>query len=126
MSGLDWNNALTGAYRSGQVGLGRENVLSGLERNRKEAVNTYVENQKNLFNEWYNNQMENYQNSAAPDAFTLGGYGIDLGNGNVYNVDTANRTKYTYNPAFSLTDLFKYGGYSAPTSMYNMPTALTA
>lgn len=110
-----------GGYLSGRMQLDRQGYIDNLERARKEATNQYVQSQNQLFNTWYNKEMESYMNSKAPDEYTMKEYGIDVPS-TLPEYDSSK--KYEYQPSMNISDIFKYGGYRAPASMFNMPTVV--
>lgn len=126
MKDLDWQRAIggSGGRVSGSTLVARQNALNQLERQRKEAVNQYAQTQKELFNTWYNKEMNAYMTSKAPSTYQLNKFGIETpwAEGTT-EVDTG--TKYEYNPAFDMRNVFRLGGYSRPATMYNMPTPIS-
>ena len=126
IKGLDWQRAIggSGGRVSGSTMAARQNALAQMERQRREAVNQYTQSQKDLFNTWYNKEMNAYMTSQAPSAYTLGKYGLEMpGAEGMVDYDTSQR--YEYNPAFDLQNVFRLGGYSRPATMYNMPTPIS-
>jgi hypothetical protein len=117
----DRNFAAGGGYMSGRMQADRQAYINSLERARKTAVEQYVQQQKSNYADWYNQQLKNYTTAKNPTDFQLDAYGIELPS--TYNQETYKPdTQYSYTSPFQMTDLFKYGGYSAPSAMYGMPT----
>ena len=110
-----------GGYLSGRMKADRSAYVAGLERARKEAVNQYTESQKDLFNRWYNQEMYNYQTSEAPSEYQLNKFGIQLPTAMPEGQYKLGQ-EFSYKPAFEMTDLFRYGGYRAAPTMFNLPT----
>jgi hypothetical protein len=120
--GYDRGFGARGGYMSSALQQDRQNFLNELERARKTAVNSYVENQKQQYSDWYNQQVKNYQTSEAPTDFQLGKFGIEVPTGmETYSPDV----RFEYRPAMDFSKVFRYGGYSAPNSMFNMPTPIS-
>lgn len=120
---VDYDRAFNrgGGYLSGRMQLARQGYINSLERARKEAYNTYIQSQNQLFNEWYNKEMEQYMNSKAPSEYTMKSFGVEVPS-TLPEYDSGKQ--YEYTPAMDISSLFKYGGYAAPASMYNMPTVV--
>lgn len=121
MEDYDRSFAAGGGYMSGKMQSRRQDYINSLEQARKTAVEQYVQQQKNNYTDWYTQQLKNYTTAKNPTDFQLDAYGIELPS--TYNQETYKpETQYSYTSPFQMTDLFKYGGYSAPTAMYGMPT----
>ena len=122
MKNMDWQRAIGGGGGrvSGSTLLARQNAMNQLERQRKEAVNEYVQSQNQLYNTWYNTEMANYMKSKAPSAYQMNKFGVEMP---TFTSPTgATPTSYGYTPAVDFTKTFNLGGYSRPAVMYNQPT----
>jgi LysM repeat protein len=120
----DRSFAAGGGYMSGRMQADRQAYINSLERARKTAVDQYVQQQKKQYADWYGQQLKNYTTAKNPTDFQLDAYGIELPS--TYNQETYKpETQYSYTSPFQMTDLFKYGGYSAPSAMYGMPTPIS-
>lgn len=125
MSEYDRTFARAGGSRSRGLQAKRAGYLTELDLKRKQAVNQYMESQKDLFNKWYNEQMFAYQKSSAPSEFQLAQYGLGGGAGAPQNY-TVNKTapKYEYKTPYNASSMFKYGGYTRPKELYGRPTLM--
>lgn len=122
MSEYDRTFARGGGSRSRGLQAKRAGYLADIDLKRKEAVNQYMESQKDLFNKWYTQEMYNYQTSRAPTDYTLSKFG--LGNNTGIPDYTVSKTapRYEYNTPYNANDMFKYGGYTKPRELYGRPT----
>jgi len=125
----DWQAAQKGLMRSGYGMTQREALLDELERSRREQVEQYMTTQKDLFTDWYGQQMRQYMESEDPSGYQLEAAGLggafeNLGWTNQPSVPT---TQYQYNP-LDMRDYFRLGGrsgYSArPTNLYGTITPI--
>lgn len=123
ISGYDLGLSTSGAWRTGQGMLDRGNLVNDLERQRKEAVNAFIQPQRELFSNWYNKELEAYGTSKNPNKYTLSKFNVDLP-GVPAQVMSPSSTKYQYNTPFNYGNLFKYGGYSAKANPFGTVTAI--
>lgn len=122
MEAYDRRFNLMGGYLSAGLQAQRNSYVDALERSRKEAINEYIQSQNQLFNKWYNQEMQRFMESKAPSDYTLQQYAVPtVAGGTPYKPGT----KYEYTPALDATNIFRYGGYSAPAAMYNAPTPVS-
>jgi len=122
MRGYDRGFNLRGGYLSAGLQSQRSSYVDALERSRKEAVNEFVQSQNQLFNTWYNQEMQRFMESKAPSDYQLQQYGVQTPGS---MTDYKPGTRYEYTPALDATNIFRYGGYSAPAAMYNTPTPIS-
>lgn len=123
MATYDRRFNLMGGYASAGLQAERASYLAALERARKEEINKFIKDQEAQFNNWYLQELDRYMKSEAPTDFQLGKFGVELPSTvKEYNPTT----KYTYTPAVNGMDIFKYGGYSSPISLYNVPTPISS
>jgi hypothetical protein len=109
--------AVSGSYRVGQTRSAMEGQLNDIEKARKYAVDQYAQQQKDLYGDWYNAEMQSYMNAPQPANWALGqfdlsGYGVD-------NSGYSDKYRMGYNPV-NIKDWF--GGYGSvsqrPGQMY--------
>jgi len=125
MADYDRVFARGGGYRSRGLQAKRDVYLTDIDKKRQETINQFIESQKDLFNKWYTKEMYNYQTSKVPSQYTLGKFGITNAGGTTdsYTVQP-NQPKYEYKTPYNAQNIFKYGGYAKPRSLYNMPTPI--
>lgn len=111
--GFDWSSAISGASASGMNNLNRTGMINSLDRQRQTQINDYVENQRNLFSNWYDKQVQDYMTAKNPSKYQLGKFGINVG-GTTQNL-TPSTTQYSYTSPIDYQRQFAYGGY------YNKP-----
>ena len=123
MEEYDRNFARGGGYRSRGLQAQRDAQVGNLDKARQETINQFIQSQKDLFSKWYTQEMYNYQTSKAPSTYTLNKFGITnpAGGTTDYSVSPT-APKYEYKTPYNAQSIFKYGGYTSPSSMYNMPT----
>lgn len=124
MSEYDRAFARAGGSRSRGLQAKRAGYMTDLDLKRKEAVNQYMESQKDLFNKWYTQEMYNYQTSKAPSAYTLSKYGLGQDTGIPDYTVSKTAPRYEYKTPYDVSSIFKYGGYSKPRELYGKPTLM--
>jgi len=126
MEEYDRNFARMGGYRSRGLQAMRDAQIRSVDKARQEAINQFIQSQKDLFSKWYTQEMYNYQTSKVPDQYTLSKFGIENPNGETQEYTVSpNATQYKYTTPYNASSIFRYGGYSKPVSMYNMPTPIS-
>jgi hypothetical protein len=126
MEEYDRNFARMGGYRSRGLQAMRDAQIRSVDKARQEAINQFIQSQKDFFSKWYTQEMYNYQTSKAPDQYTLSKFGITNPNGETQEYTVSpNATQYKYTTPYNASSIFRYGGYSKPTSLYNMPTPIS-
>lgn len=124
MSDYDRVFSRGGGYLSRGLQAKRGDYLSELDLKRREAINQYMESQKDLFNKWYTQEMYNYQTSEAPSQYTLSNFGLENPNLPKDYTVGSNTAKYKYNTPYIARDIFKYGGYANPKKLYSSPVPI--
>ena len=126
MEEYDRNFARMGGYRSRGLQAMRDAQIRSVDKARQEAINQFIQSQKDLFSKWYTQEMYNYQTSKVPDQYTLSKFGIENPSGETQEYTVSpNATQYKYTTPYNASSIFRYGGYSKPVSMYNMPTPIS-
>lgn len=125
MADVDLRRAISGsgAQVSGYGAAERENVLAALERQRKTDMDQYINQQKNLFTDWYSAEMQSYMNSQDPN-WTWNTAGLSGTLGGTGYTPTKKAGGAVYNP-LDLRDYFRGGvsGYQqAPGNLYGTIT----
>ena len=77
MEEYDRNFARMGGYRSRGLQAMRDAQIRSVDKARQEAINQFIQSQKDLFSKWYTQEMYNYQTSKVPDQYTLSKFGIE-------------------------------------------------
>lgn len=111
-----------GGYRSRGLQAQRDARIREIDNARQEAINQYIQSQKDLFGRWYTQEMYNYQTSKAPSAYTLSKFGIGMPEGQTQDYTVSpTAPQYKYVTPYNAQSIFKYGGYTRPEKLYNMP-----
>lgn len=108
---------LSGAWRTGYGDSGRTDLLNQLESQRKEAMQPFIQQQRDYFTDWYGAEKKRYETTDDP-GFSLDRAGLGGAFGGKGFAPSAKAHQYTYNPL----DLTKYlrpsiSGYGAAPNM---------
>lgn len=130
LGGYDTGANISGAYRTGESMRGRQAMLDQVDRERKGAMQEYIQAQKNLFNDWYSAEMQSYMTD--PSKYVMTGYEnqpwyMGTGGSSAYNEQGQPLYDYSYNPV-DFQSYFQYGGYQGrrPIPAYNQMTKTSA
>lgn len=122
INAYDMGMSQSGAWRTGGAMRQRVDLLNQLERQRKEAVNAFIEPQRELFNQWYNKELEAYGKSKTPNTYTLSKFGIDIPGVSQQTITPGE--KYSYATPFDYKKVFGYGAYGGNIPTYGALTQL--
>jgi len=123
MAGLDRQLASTGAWRTGHGQAERGRALDEAERARRGDIMSYMDRQKDLFTDWYGQEMYSYMTGKDPSNYALNVAGLGPGYGDLgwTNEPAGRPPQMEYNP-LDMRDYFRpqaRSGYQTqPSNLY--------